>query len=229
MELNPTDRKEIFIDDSIEYYPPACCELLHVTNAVYLATTLQIIFVITLSILYYLLERSSFINAVEIFRPAVVFVICVNVIGIVCALIGVLMQQDLLITAQISLLAGLVVVSDLIAFLLVAIMAFGTRTNKQATLTSTTGAASPAAYFVDEKRFEAILGPFWIYLTAILFHMCAASIMCIIGIYRRYGKFLKDKFNYTRVHNFEQPRVLMENSSCLTNGNKSFLTFHIII
>ncbi|KAI1723126.1 hypothetical protein Ddc_07321 [Ditylenchus destructor] len=200
------EEKVEFNDDSTEYYPPACCEMLHVTNAVYLATTLQIVFVVTLSIFYYSLERNSFINAVEIFRPAVVFVVCVNVIGIICALVGVLLQHELLITAQISLLAGLVVISDLVAFILVAIMAFGSRTYKR-TLSSTNHSASLPAYFVDEKRFEAVLGPFWIYLTAIVFHMCAAAIMCIIGIHRRYGRFLKDKFSYSRVHEMARPAV----------------------
>jgi hypothetical protein len=74
-----------FNEESMEYYPPACCELIHITNAVYLATLLQVVAMVMLTVLYYVLERNSFLSALEIFRPAVGFVVCVNLVGIVCA------------------------------------------------------------------------------------------------------------------------------------------------
>lgn len=40
---------------------------------------------------------------------------------------------------------------------------------------------------VSQKKFESILGPFWIYLLAILFHMTAAGMMCIIGVNKRFA------------------------------------------
>lgn len=42
-------------------------------------------------------------------------------------MIGVILQKNVLISAQIALLAGLVIISDLIAFVLVATMAFGNK------------------------------------------------------------------------------------------------------
>lgn len=45
----------------------------------------QLIFVLVLSMLYLMLENSEFINAVDVFRPGVVFVVCANLAGIVCA------------------------------------------------------------------------------------------------------------------------------------------------
>lgn len=96
-------------------------------------------------------------------------------------LVGVILERNVLVHCQIVILSGLVVVSDVVAFLLVATMAVGTRSRLTAQL---------PGYLFNEARLEALLGPFWIYLTAILFHMMAAATMCIIGINRRYSKYL---------------------------------------
>lgn len=103
------------------------------------------------------------------------------------------MQQSLLISAQIALLAGLVIISDIIALtLIIAMASSGWNSNQKIYEIGSIGANTfSSIYFVNEQKFESILGPFWVYLTAIIFHMCAAVIMCIIGVYRRYAKFLK--------------------------------------
>lgn len=92
------------------------------------------------------------------------------------------MERELLVYVQSTLLTGLVVISDLIALTLILTMAIGTRSKFTQNL---------PGYLVDANRFEAILGPFWIYLCAILFHMLAASITCLIGINRKYVQYLK--------------------------------------
>lgn len=98
---------------------------------------MQLIFVLTLTLLYLLLEQSQFINAVDVFRPGVGLIVCVNLAGIFCAvcafqvpnhnpthsplthqLAGVCLQQNQLISIQITLLLGLVCLSDLLAFVL---------------------------------------------------------------------------------------------------------------
>ncbi|KAI6243642.1 Proton-coupled folate transporter [Aphelenchoides fujianensis] len=122
---------------------------------------------VILCFLYYFFEQHDFILAVEVFRPALIFVGIANLSGILCALVGVLMEREVLVSVQSALLTGLVVISDLIALGLVLTMAIGTRSKFTQRL---------PGYLVDAERFESVLGPFWIYLCAILFHMLAASI-----------------------------------------------------
>ncbi|KAI6174083.1 hypothetical protein M3Y98_01151500 [Aphelenchoides besseyi] len=186
----PTIKNLAFDQDDPNYYPPAFCEMLHASNAVYVATALQLIFLVILSCLYYFFEQNDFILAVEVFRPALIFVGIVNLSGICCALIGVFMEREMFVGVQNSLLTGLVVISDLIALSLVMTMAIGTRSKFTQRL---------PGYLVDADRFEAVLGPFWIYLCAILFHMLAASITCLIGVNRKYTQYLKDKNDYSRL------------------------------
>jgi len=197
-----------FNQHNANYYPPAFCEMLHAANAVYVATALQMVFLVILTCLYYFFEQNDFILAVEVFRPALVFVGIANLLGICCALIGVFMERELLVCVQSTLLTGLVVISDLIALSLVLTMAIGTRSKFTQRL---------PGYLVDSDRFEAILGPFWIYLCAILFHMLAASITCLIGINRKYMQYLKDKNNYERLQADPMPvEAKMSSTSVLT-------------
>ncbi|KAI6210787.1 hypothetical protein M3Y96_00365200 [Aphelenchoides besseyi] len=187
----PTIKNLAFDQDDPNYYPPAFCEMLHASNAVYVATALQLIFLVILSCLYYFFEQNDFILAVEVFRPALIFVGIVNLSGICCALIGVFMEREMFVGVQNSLLTGLVVISDLIALSLVMTMAIGTRSKFTQRL---------PGYLVDADRFEAVLGPFWIYLCAILFHMLAASITCLIGVNRKYTQYLKVLVEFIRQH-----------------------------
>ena len=71
---------------------------------------------------------------------------------------------------------------------LVAIMAFGNKF-----VGNSNGSQNNAiqSYFVNEILFEEILGPFWIYLTAILFHLGACILVCFIAVYRKYHNYLK--------------------------------------
>ncbi|CAK5044164.1 unnamed protein product [Meloidogyne enterolobii] len=79
---------------------------------------IELAFVFSLTLVYLILEQSQFINAVDVFRPGVGFVVIVNLAGIFCALTGVCLQRDLFISVQIMLLLGLVCLSDLFAFIL---------------------------------------------------------------------------------------------------------------
>ncbi|KAI6191130.1 hypothetical protein M3Y97_00194600 [Aphelenchoides bicaudatus] len=186
-----SSQKEDFNQYNANYYPAAFCEMLHASNAVYVATALQMVFLVILTCLYYFFEQNEFILAVEVFRPALIFVCIANLAGICCSLIGVFLEKELLVGMQSTLLTGLVVISDMVALSLVLTMAIGTRSKFTQQL---------PGYLVDADRFEAILGPFWIYLCAILFHMLAASITCLIGINRKYILYLKDKNDYKRLH-----------------------------
>ncbi|CAD5228322.1 unnamed protein product [Bursaphelenchus okinawaensis] len=179
-------KKQPFDEESAEYYPPAFCEFVHASNAVYVAVALQTTFLVTLSILYHYFEENDFIHAVEVFRPALLFIGGANLVGIVFALAGAILEKKSFISFQSLLLTALVFLSDMVALALVTVMAIGSRSKFTQSVPS---------YLVNDKKFEALLGPFWIYLCAILFHMLAASITCIIGINRRYSKYLTDK-NY---------------------------------
>uniref|UniRef100_A0A914DTH4 Uncharacterized protein n=1 Tax=Acrobeloides nanus TaxID=290746 RepID=A0A914DTH4_9BILA len=190
-----------FNDNAPEYYPTACCEILHVSHAVYAASSLQIIFTIVVACLYYTLESRNFLNAIEVFRPAVVFIGLVNLIGIFCALIGVLLEREIFVQIQITFLCGLVVICDAIAFCLVFTMAMG----KKLTLTE-----KLPKYLVNGDEFEKILGPFWLYICAILLHMTAASTMCILGINRRYTMYIQQKVAYSQLQT-EQPTTITVN------------------
>uniref|UniRef100_A0A183BVS8 Uncharacterized protein n=1 Tax=Globodera pallida TaxID=36090 RepID=A0A183BVS8_GLOPA len=163
-------RHQLFDENSPEYFPSACCEFLHVQSALYLASFIQLVFVLLLSLLYLLLEQSQFINAVDVFRPGVAFVICTNLVGILCALVGVCSHREQYISTQISILIGLVLLSDLFALLIIFAMAFGARVQLASHLTFQQFLHS---FLIDERRWEALLGPFWPYLLAILFHMAA--------------------------------------------------------
>ncbi|VDD97531.1 unnamed protein product [Enterobius vermicularis] len=87
------------------------------------------------------------------------------------------MEETTVIKYQIIILIFMIVFCDTIALCIVLTMAIGKRSYITAQLPSV---------LISEKKFEHTFGPFWIYLTAISFHMIAAGMMCIIGISRRY-------------------------------------------
>ncbi|TKR58445.1 hypothetical protein L596_029887 [Steinernema carpocapsae] len=179
-----------FKETSPLYYPTACCECMHASSAVYVCILLQLIFFFFVSLLYYLMENNHYLAAIEVFRPATICLGIVNLIGIGSALFGVILEKSALIHVQITLLIGLVTLCDFIAFLLILTMAIGNRMH-------VTGAIP--GYFFHGEKFEAMLGPFWIYLVAIIMHMTAAATMCVIGINRRYSEFLKDKSTFQQL------------------------------
>uniref|UniRef100_A0A1I7YMC2 G_PROTEIN_RECEP_F1_2 domain-containing protein n=1 Tax=Steinernema glaseri TaxID=37863 RepID=A0A1I7YMC2_9BILA len=179
-----------FREESPLYYPTACCECMHASSAVYICILLQLVFFFCVSLLYYLMENNHYLSAIEVFRPATILLGMVNLVGIGCALFGVVLEKSALIHVQITLLIGLVTLCDLLAFLLILTMAIGNRMRFTATI---------PAYFFHTDKFERLLGPFWIYLSAIMLHMTAAGTMCVIGINRRYSEFLKDKNTYQRL------------------------------
>nr|CAD2123614.1 unnamed protein product [Meloidogyne enterolobii] len=182
---------ENFDPNAPEFFPSTCCEFLHVKSALYVASFIQLAFVFSLTLVYLILEQSQFINAVDVFRPGVGFVVIVNLAGIFCALTGVCLQRDLFISVQIMLLLGLVCLSDLFAFILVFTMAFGSRISLGNSLDAKSLVQS---VLVNDQRWEYFLGPFWPYLLAIIFHMTACAMICFVAIYRRYRKFLTRKY-----------------------------------
>uniref|UniRef100_A0A915MCE7 Transmembrane protein 18 n=2 Tax=Meloidogyne TaxID=189290 RepID=A0A915MCE7_MELJA len=171
---------ENFDPNAPEFFPSTCCEFLHVKSALYVASFIQLAFVFSLTLVYLILEQSQFINAVDVFRPGVGFV-----------LTGVCLQRDLFISVQIMLLLGLVCLSDLFAFILVFTMAFGSRISLGNSLDAKSLVQS---VLVNDQRWEYFLGPFWPYLLAIIFHMTACAMICFVAIYRRYRKFLTRKY-----------------------------------
>jgi len=185
--------KRIVEDENfVEYYPSTCCELLHVTNATLATVILQTLSLVSLSITYFYLERSKFINTTDLVRPAVIFLITINTIGIVSASAGIYLKKHSLISVQITILTCLVIFADLVAFISVAIMAFGNKFVDNSK--GYHNVKTIQSYFVNEVLFEAILGPFWIYLIAILFHLGACTLVCFIGVHRKYQKFLIVKY-----------------------------------
>ncbi|KAF7632300.1 hypothetical protein Mgra_00008309 [Meloidogyne graminicola] len=177
-----------FDPNALEFYPSTCCEFLHVKSALYVASFIQLTFVLFLALLYLILEQSQFINAVDVFRPAIGFIILINLSGIVCALIGVCLQRDFFISVQILLLLALICISDLLAFVLVFTMAFGSKISLGYSFDAKSLVQS---FLVNDQRWESFLGPFWPYLLAIILHMTACSMICFVAVYRRYRKFLR--------------------------------------
>jgi hypothetical protein len=118
-------------------------------------------------------------------------------------LVGVCLQRDQLISVQITALLGLVCLSDLLAFVLgqlvfsslfqfiifcpVFTMAFGSRIS----LGNLEAQQLVQSVLVNDRRWEALLGPFWPYLLAILLHMSACAMICFVSVYRRYGQYLR--------------------------------------
>uniref|UniRef100_A0A9J2PFW8 Uncharacterized protein n=1 Tax=Ascaris lumbricoides TaxID=6252 RepID=A0A9J2PFW8_ASCLU len=113
---------------------------------------------------------------------------------------GAILEKASIIHYQVTILMFMIVLCDVIAVSIVLIMAIGKR--------MTVTAIAPEL-LVSQKKFESILGPFWIYLLAILFHMTAAGMMCIIGVNKRYIAYLGDKnsFYAEQKRRLEEPPV----------------------
>ncbi|KHN85712.1 hypothetical protein Tcan_03681 [Toxocara canis] len=113
---------------------------------------------------------------------------------------GVALEKASIIQYQITILMFMIVLCDTLAVCIVLIMAIGNRTSVT---------AIAPQLLISEKKFESVLGPFWIYLLAILFHMVAAGMMCILSINKRYVAYLDEKKSfYAEVkRHLEEPPV----------------------
>uniref|UniRef100_A0AC35TQN6 Uncharacterized protein n=1 Tax=Rhabditophanes sp. KR3021 TaxID=114890 RepID=A0AC35TQN6_9BILA len=158
-------QKRIFDENAEEFYPAQCCETLHASNAVYLSTFMQLFFFIIVGVLYYMLEQKNYVASIAVFRPCLTLFGVLNLLGIFSAVAGVMTEKHILVKIQIVLLTGLITIADACALFLIGIMALGSR--------SPTAAALPSQ-LIDVNKFEILLGPFWIYICAIILHMCAA-------------------------------------------------------
>ncbi|KIH42849.1 hypothetical protein ANCDUO_27161 [Ancylostoma duodenale] len=80
------------------------------------------------------------------------------------------------------------VFTDIIAISIVLIMAIGNRNKLTYSL---------PGHFVDERKFYAVLGPFWMYLGAITLHITVAVNMCFLQVLNSFISFLDEKMTPT--------------------------------
>uniref|UniRef100_A0A915B0R4 Uncharacterized protein n=1 Tax=Parascaris univalens TaxID=6257 RepID=A0A915B0R4_PARUN len=160
----------------------------------------KFLFSLLLISLYFLMEKHNFIEATWLLRPIVYCLAFLSASGNICALSGAILEKASIIQYQVTILMFMIVLCDVVAVSIVLIMAIG----KRMTLT-----AIAPELLLSQKKFESILGPFWIYLLAILFHMTAAGMMCIIGVNKRYIAYLGDKngFYAEQKRRLEEPPV----------------------
>ncbi|VDK43406.1 unnamed protein product [Anisakis simplex] len=189
-----------FDDHSALYYPTACCEILHASTAVYVCTAVQVVFSVILIFLYFLMEKNGFIEASWLITPIVSCLAFLSAVGNICAFCGVILERASILQCQITILMFMIVLCDIIAVSIIFVMAIGSRT----ALT----AKSPEL-LVSVKKFESLLGPFWIYLLAIMFHMTAAAMVGIMGVNKRFIVYLADKQSFygERKQRLEEPKV----------------------
>ncbi|KHJ83372.1 hypothetical protein OESDEN_16931, partial [Oesophagostomum dentatum] len=105
--------------------------------------------------------------------PVIACIATLHAAGAVCAIIGVSSEKKTLVNAHITIVTALMVFTDIIAVSIVLIMAIGNRIKFVDDLPS---------YFVDERKFYAALGPFWMYLGAITLHITVAVNMCFLQV-----------------------------------------------
>lgn len=79
---------------------------------------------------------------------------------------------------------ALMLITDIVAVAIILIMAIGNRLEFTYTL---------PRHFVNEHKFYAILGPFWMYLGAISLHITVAINMCYLKVFNTYLEYLTDK------------------------------------
>ncbi|VDM52741.1 unnamed protein product [Angiostrongylus costaricensis] len=101
-------------------------------------------------------------------------------------MIGVFHERRSLVHAHVTIVTSLMVFIDIIAVAIVIIMAIGNRIKYTYTLPQ---------HFVDEQKFYAILGPFWMYLGAITLHIWVAVNMCFLQVLNSFISFLDDKLS----------------------------------
>nr|CAD2163651.1 unnamed protein product [Meloidogyne enterolobii] len=183
---------ENFDPNAPEFFPSTCCEFLHVKSALYVASFIQLAFVFSLTLVYLILEQSQFINAVDVFRPGVGFVVIVNLAGIFCAVVNRCMFATRSFYFCPNYASSRTCLPlRFICLYLVFTMAFGSRIPLGNSLDAKSLVQS---VLVNDQHWEYFLGPFWPYLLAIIFHMTACAMICFVAIYRRYRKFLTKKY-----------------------------------
>ncbi|EYB92126.1 hypothetical protein Y032_0197g1553 [Ancylostoma ceylanicum] len=103
-------------------------------------------------------------------------------------IIGVSTEKKALVNAHITIVTALMVFTDIIAISIVLIMAIGNRNKLTYSL---------PGHFVDERKFYAVLGPFWMYLGAISLHITVAVNMCFLQVLNSFISFLDEKMTPT--------------------------------
>lgn len=168
------------------YYPTACFELLHASTGSYVVAALQFLLLILVGVTYYFLERRHYFVNVDAFRPVVACMGTLYAAGTICAVIGVFQERRSLVHAHVTIVTSLMVFTDIIAIVIVIIMAIGNRLQYTHKLPQ---------HFVDEHKFYAVLGPFWMYLGAIMLHILVAVNMCFLQVFNSFIGFLDDKLS----------------------------------
>ncbi|KAK6729687.1 hypothetical protein RB195_006624 [Necator americanus] len=170
------------------HYPAACFELFHASTASYIVAAMQMFMLVIMGLTYYALEKHGYFVNVDAFRPVVACIGTLYAGGVICAIVGVSRERKTLVNAHITIVTALMVFTDIIAISVVLIMAIGNRSKFTHSL---------PGHFVDERKFYAVLGPFWMYLGAITLHINVAVNMCFLQVLNTFISFLDDKMTPT--------------------------------
>ncbi|VDM72802.1 unnamed protein product [Strongylus vulgaris] len=124
-------------------------------------------------------------------------------------ILGVSTERKSLVNAHITIVTALMVFTDIIAVFIVLIMAVGNRNKFTSDL---------PGHFVDEHKFYAALGPFWMYLGAITLHISVAVNMCFLQVLNSFISFLDEKMTPTNSsHNLKQSENKIKTEETVKN------------
>jgi len=144
------------------------------------------VLLIALTAYYFYLVHNDYFTATWL-TLCIICLFFTQAIGISTTLIAVCFENPRLLSVQLFLYYFYIALADFCALTLILTMAIGKR--------STFFVSIPERIF-NTLRFEAILGPFWIYLVAILLHITAAIYLCFLVVHKGYRRFLLDKLKH---------------------------------
>ncbi|RCN45512.1 hypothetical protein ANCCAN_08441 [Ancylostoma caninum] len=149
---------------------------------------MQLFMLVLMGLTYLVLEKHGYFLNVDAFRPVVACIATLYAGGAIFAIIGVSTEKKALVNAHITIVTALMVFTDIIAISIVLTMAIGNRNKLTYSL---------PGHFVDERKFYAVLGPFWMYLGAITLHITVAVNMCFLQVLNSFISFLDEKMTPT--------------------------------
>ncbi|KJH53262.1 hypothetical protein DICVIV_00573 [Dictyocaulus viviparus] len=126
-------------------------------------TTTKLLLLVVIGIGFISLERKLYFVNADALRPVVACMGTVYAVSTICAVIGVFLERKSLVHAHVTVVTSLMFTHTL------------------------------PRYFVDEQKFYAILGPFWMYMGAFILHIMVAVNMCFLQVFNSFITFLDDK------------------------------------
>ncbi|GMR53524.1 hypothetical protein PMAYCL1PPCAC_23719 [Pristionchus mayeri] len=164
-------------DAQLSNLSPTCCELVSPRGAVAVASILQTLLLTAFVGMFFWMKSEEFFHPNSPLSPIVLIISSIYFFCIICSTIGSISQYESSLVISTYLLQTFILFTDLIAISVVFCMAVGNRNEWLDSL---------PPMLVKEERFEKMLGPFWMYLSAISLHITVAANMCFLQSINQY-------------------------------------------